>query len=159
MFRPPLPNDLAADAFAINRWVIRVDETVVSGDLDHQRFWAHIARRLTAGDVITVLAVDGTLDVELRVTSTENGIVKVRRLREWRDAAAEKQKAAERDTVDERREAREAETFKVRWHGPAALFSIVNTITGEPVERKIATKREAEKRAAELNARALSAAA
>lgn len=159
MFRAPLPNDLKPEDYVYNRLAIRVDESVVLDDLDTQRFWGNIIGKLRPYDLVSICSVDGTLDVEARILSVQDGIVRHRILRAYSDEAAKAVKLSDRDTSAERAHEREAALFKTKWLGPHAKFSIVNTATKDAVERGIPTKQQADKRCAELNEKASTATA
>lgn len=157
MFRAPLPNDLKPEDYVYNRLAIRVDESVVVDDLDTQRFWGNIVAKLRPYDLVSICSVDGTLDVEVRILSVQDGLVRHRILRAYSDDNAKEAKLLEREASADRIHERATALFKTKWLGPHAKFSIVNTSTRDAVERGIPTKQQAEKRCAELNEKAGSA--
>lgn len=135
-----------------NRTVYHLDTDPSIGieDLLRPNFWAHHASNLRRGDLIDILAADGSYDVTLRVTATSIGMVNVRPLRVWvRDAPVE---APKQDEVEE---TPAPEGYKVNF-APKTLWRVM---TDEPVmeisrghQSKAAAIRAAIDHAAKANA-------
>ena len=77
---PPTAKMNAAD-FSRTYRQIEVGPDVFLEDLMRPGFWVHHADKLNRNDIIDVISTDGALDVQLRVTGREKGLVFLRPLR------------------------------------------------------------------------------
>ena len=78
----------AADFSRAYRQMI-VGPDVTLQDLLRPGFWVHHAEKIGIFDIIDVLSTDGALDVQLRVTGRERGLLYVRPLRVHAEAGRE----------------------------------------------------------------------
>lgn len=148
-FRAPLGGALKAEEYAVRRWTLTVDANTVKADVLEQRFWQNIVGKLRVGDLVSVWAEDGSLDMEMRILSTKDGIAKFRIRSAYSDDAAAEEKIAQREDAAERRAQADGVLFKMKWLGPNGKWAVINTATMAPVERGL-TKPDAEKRCAAL---------
>lgn len=96
----PASPKLQLAEFINSHWVHKVEPGYTLDDLTRPNFWAHHYQRFTPGDEIDVIATDFSLDVKLRVTHVEVGLVKMYPLTVTRDEYKPKEAGAEPDLPD-----------------------------------------------------------
>ena len=145
MYRP-YAADLKETAYCAADYTIQVPGGVHIDDIMKPAWWAYLAG-LKAGDKVTIYALDGSLDVELRVLWVGNTGPKLRVLREYADDVIMGRIAARRTPADEPAKP----PYVTKLAGPLK-WVVVRTDTGDRVAEKIATREEAEEKVAELTA-------
>ena len=78
-----MPVKLNLNDFQLSRYFEVVPPGVVLEDVLASSFWAHVAQKLRLHDQITVVAADGSFDVELRVIRKAPGFLQFRTIRLW----------------------------------------------------------------------------
>lgn len=110
-----------------NVWRIHAENGHGRAHIEQPEYWTHIARRLTPGDVIEVLAENGSFFGTLLVRVCEKTWAKVAVL-SWHDF--ESQAVA-------------STKYDVAWKGPVNKHCVVRVSDGEVIEKGFQTKDEA----------------
>lgn len=157
--KPLMPGALKRAEFVASHYLVVIPAGLPMSFVTSTAAWVHIASKLRHLDMVTVIADDGSFEVDMRagfrdIRNADGSLLRRelswRVLREWRaggeDAALGDLPARDNDGGGAR--------FKVGWGGPAQKHRIVETATGKVVASNFSTKEEAEAALANLLATA-----
>ena len=110
-----------------NIWRIHAENGHTRAHIEQPEYWSHIARRLTPGDIIEVLAENGAFYGQVLVRVSDKLWAKVAVL-SWHEFDSQ--------SVDSKK-------LEVTWKGPVNKHCVVRVSDGEIIEKGFQTKDEA----------------
>jgi len=137
-----LPTRLDRQEMATTVFFVRVPPGITAEDVQNPEFWQFVARRLKVNDRIEVVAEDGTLDMDLRVTAVDPRFfwAQIRVLRVMVGATS----VVEGDKAD-------PDGYVIEWGGPAHRFRIIDR-GKNLIEKDLASREAAQEKLAEIKA-------
>ena len=121
-----MPHRFLVGQSARNVWRAHIENGHTRANLQEPEYWKHLARRLTPGDLIEVLAENGAFYGELLVRSCDKSWAKVAVLT-WKDFDEAVVESTKLDVV---------------WKGPVNKHCVIRISDGEILAKGFQTKDE-----------------